>query len=257
MEPFVVMTFNVRTSRGLDGRNLWWLRRRATVEAIRRARPDVGGLQEVRPGQLRYLRSRLGELAMVGVGRDDGRRRGEHCPVLWRRERFRLEHWEVRWFSDTPQVPGSRGWGNRSPRIATLATLAEVGSGERLGVAVTHLDANSGTSRQRSAEALVAWLEAEPSLPWIVLGDANAIVTAPAVTSLLGSQRQDALAHLPAAGPGAATSHAFTGLAEGARIDHILVPSSWQVISAEVRRERPFGRLPSDHWPVVAAVHPR
>ena len=248
------MTFNVRNSRGLDGRNLWWLRRRSTVEAIRRPRPDIVGLQEVRRGQFRYLRSRLGEYDGVGAGRDDGRERGEHCPVLWRRGRLALDDWEVRWFSDTPRVPGSRGWGNRSPRLVTLARLVDLATGGSFGVAVTHLDATSETSRVRSAEALTRGLDEAASVPWIVLGDLNATAADPAVVALRAAGRRDALDELPASGAGAATSHAFTGRADGARIDHILVPPTWTVARSEIVRDRPLGRLPSDHWPVVAHV---
>ena len=254
MADLAVMTFNIRNSRGLDGRNLWWRRRPATVEAIRRPRPDVVGLQEVRYGQLRYLRSRLPELDAVSAGRDDGRRRGEHCPVLWRRDRLRLERWEVRWFSDTPRVPGSRGWGNRAPRLVTLAWLVDLPTGTTFGVAVTHLDATSDASRLRSGRALSTWLEEEASVPWIVLGDLNATVRDPVVMEMLATGRRDALAQVPAHGPEAATSHAFSGRADGVRIDHILVPGAWTVARSEIVRERPRGRLPSDHWPVVAQL---
>lgn len=254
MTDLAVMTFNVRNSRGLDGRHLWWLRRRSTVEAIRRPRPDIVGLQEVRRGQFRYLRSRLVEYEGVGAGRDDGRRRGESCPVLWRRDRVRLEHWEVRWFSDTPRVPGSRGWGNHSPRLVTLAWMAELATGATFGVAVTHLDAASASSRVRSGDALAAWLAEAAEVPWIVLGDLNATAEDPAVVVLRAAGWRDALADVPAHGSGAGTSHAFTGRVDGARIDHILVPDSWTVASSQILRDRPLGRLPSDHWPVVAQV---
>lgn len=248
MRDLVLMTFNVRNSRGLDGRHVWWRRRRSTTEAIRRPQPDVVGLQEARHAQLRYLRSRLGEFDAVGAGRDDGHRRGEYCPVLWRRDRLRLEHWEVRWFSDTPRIPGSRGWGNRAPRMATLAWLADRSTGERFGVAVTHLDPASTRSRMRSGQALIGWLGAEPGVPWVVLGDLNATVGDPVMVEMQAAGWRDALADLPGCGPGAATTHSFSASVDGARIDHILVPCTWTVTRAEIVPERPLGRLASDHW---------
>lgn len=249
------MTFNVRNGWGVDGWNMWWLRRRAVVEAIRRPQPDVIGLQEVRPWQLRYLRSRLPEFGAVGTGRE-GRGRGEQCPLLWRRERLRLERWETRWFSDTPQLAGSRGWGNRSARVVTLGWFEDRSSGIRFGVAVTHFDWASAASRIRSAEALVRWLAGEPGLPWIVLGDLNVTPVDRAVQLLLQAGMRDALDHLPPRGAGAATAHRFTGRSDGRRIDHVLIPPDWTVVTAEIRRDRPHGRLPSDHWPVVTRLAP-
>ena len=48
--------------------------------------------------------------------------------------------------------------------------------------------------------------------------------------------------------------HDFTGAVDGDRIDHILVTRSWKVVEAAVSHYRPGGRLPSDHWPVVATL---
>lgn len=249
-----VMTFNVRNNRALDGRRSWWFRRRSALEAIRRPDPDVAGLQEARPLQVRYFRRRLDGYGLVGVGRDDGAGRGEHCLLLYREPRLEIERSESRWFSDTPDVAGSRGWGNHFPRLATIAVLVDKASGRRFGVVVTHFDERSRESRRRSAEALVAWMAAEPGLPWVVLGDLNATVDDPAVAGLIAAGLHDALGELPPAGPGAATNHDFTGRADGTRIDHILVSPQWTVVDAGIVRDRPLGRLPSDHWPVVARL---
>ena len=51
-----------------------------------------------------------------------------------------------------------------------------------------------------------------------------------------------------------ATHHSFSGRVKGTRIDHILVPGGVQVTDARIVHDRPSGRLPSDHWPVVATV---
>ena len=74
------------------------------------------------------------------------------------------------------------------------------------------------------------------------------------VAPLLAGGLTDALSHLGASGPGAATHHAWDGTADGTRIDHVLVDGAWQVLAARIDRTRPGGRLPSDHWPVVADV---
>lgn len=235
------MTFNIRNDRGLDGRNIWWFRRRATVEAIREVAPDIAGLQEVRRLQLLYLRSQLPEYGFLSQGRAFRGRGGEHCPVLYRRDRFEVDHWEVRWYS-----------AKKRGRIATITRLLDR-DGSAVGVANTHFDYRSRNARIKSAATLGDWLRSAEG-PWVVLGDLNATAVEPSVASLLGTGFRDALDHLPPRGPESATTHKFRGHAEGSRIDHILVSSGLEVVESAIVRTTPRGRLPSDHWPVMARL---
>lgn len=241
----MVMTFNIRTDRGLDGRNSWWLRRGATVDAVRSVAPDVAGLQEVRRLQLGHLKSELPEYGFLSAGRGNGRKRGEHCPILYRHDRFQVAQWDVRWFSH-----------DRSGRIATIARLSDRTDGTAFGVVSTHLDHRSAEARVNSAAALSLWVRTSTG-PWIVMGDFNATAVDPSVGSLLATGLQDALAHLPTRGTGAGTSHRFKGGADGDRIDHVLVSPGWTVLDAAIVHETPGGRLPSDHWPVMARLRLR
>jgi len=247
-----VASFNVRTGLGRDGRHSWPLRAAACAAAIAGLQADLAGLQEVRLFQERGLARRLPEYAGAGAGRDDGRCRGERCTVAFRPDRLRLDAWTVRWFSDTPATPGSRSWGNPIPRIATLCRFTDRASGRRFGAANVHWDGASAASRLHAAGALLRWLD--PSLPWLVTGDLNATVADPAVALLLAGGLRDTLPDLGARGPLAATHHAWDGSTDGTRIDHVLVDAHWDVLDARIDRARPGGRLPSDHWPVVAEV---
>ncbi len=206
------------------------------MRAIERIGPDVAGLQEVRPLQLRYLRRRLRAYGFHSRGRAELLGKGEHCPVLHRRDRLAVQGWDVRWFS--PAAPD---------RIATLAHF------DGFSVLNTHLAERSPAVREASVRTMLAWL-GETDGPWIVMGDLNATPADPPVQALLGAGLRDALAGLPADGPGAATGHGWTGTADGRRIDHILVSPEWEVVEASIARTRPRGRLPSDHWPVTARL---
>jgi endonuclease/exonuclease/phosphatase family metal-dependent hydrolase len=247
-----VATFNIRTGLGPDGCNSWPFRAGACAEAIAGLAADVVGLQEVHAFQERGLARRLRDYAGAGAGRADGRDRGERCTVAYLASRLRLDDWTVRWFSDTPWVPGSRSWGNRIARITTLCRFTDRLTRERFGVANVHWDGASATSRLRSAEALLAWLD--PALPWLVLGDLNATARDPAVARLIAGGLRDTLAHLGERGPRAATHHRWDGATSGTRIDYVLVDESWDVLEARIDHARPRGRLPSDHWPVLTAV---
>jgi len=251
----VVASLNLRHGRAWDGLHSWPLRRRAAVRCLAGLGAEVVGLQEVHGFQQRYLARRLNGDAAVGAGRDDGRERGERCAVLYRPGRLELDSWTVRWFSDTPGVPGSRGWGNPVTRLVTLCRFRDRADGRRFGVADAHWDGASAESRLRSAGALLGWLD--PALPWIVLGDLNATAGDPAVARLIAGGLRDTLAHLGERGPGAGTHHHWDGATDGTRIDYVLVSPEWEVLHAEIAHQlSQEGRsgLPSDHWPVVATL---
>ena len=247
-----IASFNVRTGFGRDGRNCWPLRVGACAAAIAGLDADLVGLQEVRLFQEWGLARRLRGYAGAGAGRDDGRRRGERCTVVFRTSRLRLDEWTVRWFSDTPWAPGSRSWGNPITRIVTLCRFTDLRTGDRFGFADAHWDGASATSRRRSAEALLGWID--PSLPWLVVGDLNATAGDPAVAQLVAGGLSDTLAGLGERGPQAATHHRWDGSTDGTRIDYVLAGERWGVLGARIDHARPGGRLPSDHWPVVADV---
>ena len=202
--------------------------------------------------QERGLARRLPGYAGAGAGRGDGRGRGERCTVVYRAARLQLKEWTVRWLSDTPWLPASRSWGNSIPRIATLCRFEDLLTGGRFGIANTHWDGASAVSRQRSAEALLSWLD--PSVPWLVVGDLNATADDPSVASLVAGGLTDTHAHLGPRGAGAGTHHAWDGSTDATRIDYVLAGPDWDVLGARVDHTRPGGRLPSDHWPVLADV---
>jgi endonuclease/exonuclease/phosphatase family metal-dependent hydrolase len=240
-------TFNIRNSSAPDGDNAWPVRRSATVAAIEHLDADVVGLQEVLPDQLEYLRWRFPRYEIVGVGRDDGMSAGEHSVVLVRPGDWRLEKHETRWLSDDPGRPGSVGWDADLTRIATLVWLRHL-NGTTIGVANTHYDHAGEMAQVESSRLLVSWTAGE--LPWIVMGDLNATPDSPSLKVLTAAGLRYAVP--PEAG---GSWHDFTGTVDGDRIDHILVTRSWTVVEAAVSHLRPGGRLPSDHWPVVATLN--
>ncbi|HUK77703.1 MAG TPA: endonuclease/exonuclease/phosphatase family protein [Thermoleophilia bacterium] len=253
-----VASFNIRNGIAWDGLDSWPLRRGATAAAVAGLDADLLGLQEVYGFQQRYLLRRLPDYAATGAGRTDGRRRGERCAVLYRTERLRLDQAITRWFSDTPDLPGSTGWGNRLPRIVTLARFTDLAVGRPFGFADCHLEGSPAAARHRSAAALAGWLD--PSLPWIVAGDLNAEPHDLAVRTLLDAGLRDVVARAAAAPSDQASvttvGEPRTGAA-GRRIDYLLVTGEWQVVAAAVPAAGRHRRRPSDHLPVLATVRLR
>ncbi len=239
-----IATFNIRTSTGRDGRNRWWFRRPACIEAVRGFGADIVGLQEVRPGQLRGVRRGLERWTVVGDGRDAGGG-GEHAAVLVAPDTWTVESTDTRWLSPTPDVAGSIGWDASHPRVATLVRLRR--GDAVLGVANTHLDHRGPQARREGARLLADWLATEPDRPWVITGDLNAEPTSAPLQALREAGYTDSL---PVDAGG--TEHAFTGAHDRKRIDYVLTGPGVRATSAWIGHERPRGRLPSDHWPVIA-----
>jgi endonuclease/exonuclease/phosphatase family metal-dependent hydrolase len=243
-----VATFNIRNSSAADGTNSWVLRREAAAAAIEELAADVVGLQEVLPDQLEYLRERFAQYEIVGAGRDDGAQAGEHSVVMVRPGDWQVESAETRWLSAEPTVPGSVGWDADLTRIATLARLKHA-DGTLVGIANTHYDHRGEVARIESSKLLDRWTAAEPDRQWVLLGDLNVEPGSAPLKVLLEAGWLDAV---PAEAGG--TFHDFGGATDRERIDHILIGKSWRVVDAGVSHYRPDGRLPSDHWPVVATL---
>lgn len=256
--PLRVLTYNIRYGSADDGADRWELRRDFAIDIIRTERPHVMGLQEALRFQLDEIARELPRYAEIGVGRDDGGRQGEYVPILFDSTTLQRVDAGWFWFSDSPEVPGSTGWGNTIPRIATWARLRERESGLTFLVYNVHFDHASQPSRERSAALLLDRIARRraPGEPVIVTGDFNAGEANRAFAALLGDslRLRDTFRALHPDADSVGTFHAFRGGSAGEKIDAVLAGPGWQVDSARIVRTQRGGRYPSDHYPVLAVI---
>lgn len=249
--PITVTTFNIRYDNPRDGADAWPNRRDDLIAWLRRQSSDIIALQEALRGQLDDLRA-LG-YGEIGVGRDDGATRGEYAAILYRRQRFEALESGTFWFSDTPDVPGSRSWGNNVTRICTWARFRELPSGRHFYVFNVHLDHESQPSRERSVAALLMAIRERrhPADPVIVTGDFNAGPGNPAVRAMA-----EQFADTYASGDTLeGTFNGFRADSLGAKIDFVFADRAFVVSAARIDRPRTAaGRHLSDHFPVSAAL---
>lgn len=243
MRALRLMSFNLRRDADSDGANRWARRRDAVARLVERHAPHVLGTQEALPHMLADLDARLPRYRRVGTCRD-GDGSGEHVALYYDASRLILVAWGDLWLSDAPNLPGSRSWGNRLPRMVTWARLTDQETGVSFTVANTHLDHESAPARERAARFL-----AERFPEAVLMGDFN---DAPGTTpwSHLLKGRRDAHAHVPGG-----TFHGFGGVARE-RLDGVLLPEAWTVMEARVLDEPVEGRFASDHHPVLADAVP-
>lgn len=250
-----VMTFNIRYGTAPDGENQWPNRKALLFGLLNEQKPDVMGLQEALRFQLDEILAAVPGYALLGVGRDDGKTKGEHAAILYRTDRLKAGQDGNFWFSDTPDVPGSKHWGNQITRLCTWARFEGRDGAAPFYFFNVHLDHQSQPSREKSVELLLKRIEQrEYQDPVIVTGDFNAGETNPAVR-LMKAKFTDSFRMIQ---PDATDVGTFGGFkhppAGGEKIDYIFVDSSVPVGKAEILRENTNGRYPSDHFPVTATV---
>ena len=251
------MSFNIRYGTANDGENRWPLRREFLIDVMREQNADVVGLQEALDFQIDEIVAALPFYGVIGVGRDDGARKGEYSAILFRRDRFQVSDAGTFWFSDTPEVVASKSWGNNITRICTWARLVDR-DGRAFWHYNVHLDHQSQPSRERSAQLLRQRIDARrfPQEPVVITGDFNAGEKNPAVASMTaGGAYVDSFRVKHSDEKSVGTFSAFDIAKTGVeKIDYVFVPAGTEVMRAEIVRTARGGRTPSDHFPVVAQI---
>ena len=255
--PLTAMSFNIRYGTANDGDNRWPLRRDFLIDLLREQAADVIGLQEALDFQIDEIAAALPAYGVIGVGRDDGARKGEYAAILFRRDRFQVSDAGTFWFSDSPGTIASKSWGNRITRICTWARFVDR-DGRAFWHYNVHLDHESQPSRERSAALLRKRIgERRPAdEPVIVTGDFNAGEQNPAVSAMVdGGAFLDTFRMKHPDEKAVGTFSAFDVAKSGReKIDYVFVPPGTEVMRAEIVRTNRNGRTPSDHFPVIAHI---
>ena len=105
-----VMSYNIRYDNPGDGVNQWDKRKGKVFDLIKKYNPDIIGVQEALHHQLTDIQQNLPQYEFFGVGRDDGKQKGEHSAIFIRKKRFKILEQNTFWLSETPEVPGSKNW---------------------------------------------------------------------------------------------------------------------------------------------------
>ncbi len=264
-----IMSFNIRRGTAQDGRNHWIYRRDLVHEVLNHYRPDALGLQEALDFQISEIRAMLPGYETAGIGNPGGSE-GLHNSIFYDASRFVLSEEGTYWFSDTPDVPGSKGWGNIIPRTCTWARLIEKDSGQAFYLYNTHLDHISLRSRKRSVVFLTERIHVRsfPD-PFILTGDFNARERSAPIQYLKGKRLLKIKPNNKAINPAplldtfrarypthrnTATFHGFRRYFFRFRIDYIFVPSSVRIQDAKVIQLHRKKCYPSDHFPLLIHV---
>ena len=173
-QPIGVMTYNIRYDTQKDGENRWDARKDFLVAQIKFHGPDIIGIQEGLASQVKYLDKELAGFRYVGVGRDDGKKKGEFSAIFFNAGKFKVIESSTFWLSDTPgQI--SVGWDAAMERICTYALFEHLETRQRIWVFNTHFDHVGKEARKNSAILIHNRIKSlnKDGLPFILMGDLN------------------------------------------------------------------------------------
>jgi endonuclease/exonuclease/phosphatase family metal-dependent hydrolase len=265
-----IMSFNIRRGTAHDGRNHWIFRRDLVNEVFKHYHPDVLGLQEALDFQISEIRAMLPGYEMVNIT-SSGDNSVLHNAIFYKSERFILSDSGTFWYSDTPDQPGSKGWGNVMPRTCTWAWLREKESQQAFYFYNTHLDHISLHSRKKSVVLLSQLIHARSHPDAFVLtGDFNAWEKSSPIKYLKGKTLLNIKAKGRTLNPdplmdtfrvrypnqrNVATFHGYRRFFFRFRLDYIFVPSIVCVLDAQIIQLRRKKCYPSDHFPLFSRIN--
>lgn len=255
-QTLTVMTYNLRLDTPDDGVNQWPKRTDKVVALITKNNPDIVGVQEALHHQLQDLLRLLPDYSYCGVGRDDGKEKGEYSAILFRNSRFGLLDTETHWLSETMEIPGSKSWDAAITRIFTVGRFFDRDTKKEFVMVNTHFDHIGKVARENSSKLIKEYLEELKSegsqLPVIVSGDFNSEPTEEAYMTMVNAQGKFLLLDSRPAGSTAGT---FCGFKVGGitckTIDFIFHTKEWVARNYQVITDNDGMYYPSDHLPVL------
>ena len=265
---FTVGQYNIRYDEPNDAKkgNGWEQRAQHIRDIIYYEWWDLVGLQEVLDNQLETLKAGLGEYDFIGVAREDGKKKGEYAPILYKKNRMRCLKSGTFWLSETPDKVGSIGWDASAPRICTWAQFEDKQTKWKFWMFNLHMDHIGKQARSESAKLVIKKIkEMCGEEPYILTGDFNVdqhnevygILTAPgAFTDALSKTNRRFVTN-------GTTSGFDANRYSDSRIDHIFISNRFYVYKYGILTHAYWSdhghhhkhiHMPSDHYAVAATL---
>ncbi|QQQ26608.1 endonuclease/exonuclease/phosphatase family protein [Chryseobacterium indoltheticum] len=251
-----VMSFNIRLNVDSDKENSWTNRKQDVVDLLSYYHPDYFGVQEALPEQMKDIKNGLKNYDYVGVGRDDGKEKGEFSAIFYDTERLQVMKSGTFWLSETPGKP-SKGWDAAYNRVCTYAVFKDKKSKKEFLAMNLHFDHVGNVARVKSADLILKKIkEINPkNLPLTLSGDFNLtddtepikIISQNLKDSFYNSEKK----HY---GPkGTFTAFNVTEVPQD-RIDYIFVKGFKIKSNRHINDRRENLLYPSDHFPVLTEL---
>lgn len=255
---YKMMTYNIRYDNPGDGENTWSKRKVFLSDQIAYNQPDVFGIQEGLYHQVQYLDSVFVDYAYLGVGRDDGKTKGEYSALFYNKQKLKVLKEGTFWLSKTPDKI-SVGWDAAMERICTYGLFENRTTKEQFWVFNTHFDHIGDVARVNSATLILEKIAEfnTNNLPVIVMGDFNLTPESEPIKLLSKSLNDSKLASTTKPFGPTGTFNAFEfNKPVLNRIDYIFTSKDQvEVLNYAVLSDSKDCKYPSDHLPVIITLN--
>jgi len=257
-QQFNVASYNLRFDNPKDSGNLWINRAPVVAALIRFHDFDVFGTQEGLKNQLDDITTALPGYTRYGVGRDDGKEKGEHSAIFFKKDKFRLLNQGDFWLSETPEKPGP-GWDAKLNRICSWVLLQDIKSKKKCYFFNVHFDHQGVKARVESSKLILQKIKSiAGNQPVVLTGDFNGDHNSEWYLEIADSgimKDTYKLVDHPYANNGSFNSFgASAALQKNDIIDHIFVSKVFTVKRWGILTDSYHGKYPSDHFPVMATI---
>ena len=251
-----IVTYNIKYDDRSTHQNSWIMRKEGMIELINSISPDILGIQEGLMNQVDYLDTNLDSFRYVGVGRDDGNKKGEFCAIYYNKNKYRLIKSSTFWLSENPSEV-SIGWDAALERICTYAQLETLNGNNKIWIFNTHFDHFGKMAREQSAKLLIKKIRNinTDGEPIVVMGDFNALDNSK-VIEVLKKEFKDSMEISEKIHNGPiGTFNDFLPKQEiTKRIDYIFIYGMKIVSHEHVNKKLDNGNHISDHLPVLTKM---
>lgn len=253
----VCLTYNIKLDFPKEGQNSWKNRKLFMVNQLQFYEPDIFGVQEAMPNQMKDLDSLLSDYNFVGVGRDDGNNQGEYSAIFYKSNKFKILSTSTFWLSQTPEKV-SMGWDAVCNRVCTYALFENKNTNKQFYVFNTHFDHIGVEARKNSAILMIQKIkEINTEMhPVILMGDFNMQENHESIQYILKYLKDSkTVSKSEPFGP----SGTFNGFNFNEpvkeRIDFIFVSPEIKVEKFAVLSDSKDCKYPSDHLPVLVNLN--
>ena len=227
----------------------WEPRESMVIGLIKKYDFDIFGVQEAYQNPQLLSLTSDGTYAYTGTGYGNNvNSRVWYNAILYKKDRFELLNSGAFYLSETPDIP-SVGWDDKNwYRNCSWGKFKDNISGSEFYVFNTHFASDGAIARRESAKLLLSKIKSiAGDSPVFAIGDYNLGPTGDAIQTIVndGLLRDSYIVTEKApTGPVATCEN-------GMRVDYIFVTKDIRVKEYGVLNDRPNGKSPSDHDPVL------
>ncbi|WP_407484050.1 endonuclease/exonuclease/phosphatase family protein [Elizabethkingia meningoseptica] len=251
-----VMSFNIRMSTDSDKENSWKNRKEEALQLMDYYHPAVLGVQEALPEQMQDIKNGLPGYQYVGVGRDDGKEKGEFSAIFYDTKKLKMIEGNTFWLSPTPDKP-SKGWDAALNRICTYALFQDLKTKKKFWAFNLHFDHIGNEARKQSSYLILKKMKAlnKENLPVVLSGDFN-LTEDTEPLKIIAAEMKDTFYNSENKhyGPKGTFQDFNVNVPAKDRIDYVFVKGFNVISHRHINDRRESLLYPSDHFPVFTEL---